>query len=88
MVFDLRNASGTIYPSEALVFRVTSSYYGALFEIESCDICSGDGKLYFNPNRRKTNSDTNHDGVSSIDGYTFEQLPVDAPTSAPKFIMR
>lgn len=88
MVFDLRNASGTIYPSEALVFRVTSSYYGALFEIESCDICSGDGKLYFNTNRRKTNSDTNHDGVSSIDGYTFEKLPVDAPTSAPKFIMR
>ena len=88
MVFDLRNASGTIYPSEALVFRVTSSYYGALFEIESCDICSGDGKLYFNANRRKTNSDTNHDGVSSIDGYTFEKLPVDAPTSAPKFIMR
>ena len=88
MVFDLRNASGTIYPSEALVFRVTSSYYGALFEIESCDISSGDGKLYFNANRRKTNSDTNHDGVSSIDGYTFEKLPVDAPTSAPKFIMR
>ena len=88
MVFDLRNASGTIYPSEALVFRVTSGAYSALFEIESCDICSGDGKLYFNTNRRKTNSDTNHDGVSSIDGYTFEKLPVDAPTSAPKFTMR
>lgn len=88
MVFDLRNASGTLFPSEALVFRVTSSYYGALFEIESCDICSGDGKLYFNTNRRRTNSDTNHDGVSSIDGYTFSKLPVDAPTSAPKFTMR
>ena len=88
MVFDLRNASGTIYPSEALVFRVTSSYYGALFEIESCDICSGDGKLYFNTNRRRTNSDTNHDGVSSFDGYTFTALPVNAPTSAPKFTMR
>ena len=88
LVFDLRNASGTIYPTEALVFRVTSSYYGALFEIESCDICSGDGKLYFNTNRRKTNSDTNHDGVSSVDGYTFETLPLDAPTSAPKFTLR
>ena len=88
MVFDLRNASGTIYPSEALVYRVTSSYYGALFEIESCDICSGDGKLYFNTNRRRTNSDTNHDGVSSFDGYTFSKLPVDAPTSAPKFTLR
>ena len=88
MVYDLRNASGTIYPSEALVFRVTSGAYSALFEIESCDICSGDGKLYFNTNRRKTNSDTNHDGVSSFDGYTFSKLPVDAPTSAPKFTMR
>ena len=88
MVFDLRNASGTIYPSEALVFRVTSGAYSALFEIESCDICSGDGKLYFNTNRRKTNSDTNHDGVSSMDGYTFTKLAVDAPTSAPKFTMR
>lgn len=88
MVFDLSNASGTIYPSEALVFRVTSGAYSALFEIESCDICSGDGKLYFNTNRRKTNSDTNHDGVSSMDGYTFTKLPVDAPTSAPKFTMR
>ena len=87
MVYDLSNASGTIYPTEALVFRVTSGYYSALFEIESCDICSGDGKLYFNTNRRRTNSDTNHDGVSSIDGYTFEKLPVDAPTSAPKYTM-
>ena len=88
MVFDLRNASGTVYPTEALVFRVTSGAYSALFEIESCDICSGDGKLYFNTNRRKTNSDTNHDGVSSIDDYTFTKLSVNAPTSAPKFTMR
>ena len=88
MVFDLSNPSGTIYPTEALVFRVTSSYYSALFEIESCDICSGDGKLYFNTNRRRTNSNTNHDGVSSVDGYVFETLPVNAPTSAPKFTIQ
>ena len=85
LVFDLRNPGSTIFPTEALVFRVTSSYYGALFEIESCDICSGDGKLYFNTNRRRTNSDTNHDGVSSVDGYVFETLPLNAPTSAPQF---
>ena len=87
MVFDLRNVAtgSTIYPTESLVFRVTSGAYSALFEIESCDICPTDGKLYFNTNRRKTNSNTNHDGVSSIDGYVFETLPVDAPTSAPKF---
>lgn len=76
MVFNLDGVpqGATIYPSDALVFRVTSGAYSALFEIESCDICSGDGKLYFNTNRRKTNSDTNHDGVSSFDGYTFTKL--------------
>ena len=88
MVFDLRNASGTIFPTEAVVFRTTSSYYGALFEIESCDICSGDGRLYFNTNRRRTDSDTNHDGVSYYDDYTFSKVSVDAPTSAPKFTLR
>ncbi|MBQ3215540.1 MAG: InlB B-repeat-containing protein, partial [Oscillospiraceae bacterium] len=61
---------GKVYPIEHLNFRVTSGYYSALFEIESCDIGS-DGKLYFNTNRRITNSDTNHDGVSSFDGYTY-----------------
>ncbi len=88
LVFDLSKASGTIYPSEALVFRVTSGAYSALFEIESCDICPTDGKLYFNTNRRKTNSDCNHDGVSSFDGYTFSKLPVDAPTSAPGYTIQ
>ena len=90
MVFDLRNVAtgSTIYPTESLVFRVTSGAYSALFEIESCDICPTDGKLYFNTNRRKTNSNTNHDGVSSMDGYVFETLPVDAPTSAPKFTIQ
>ena len=88
MVYDLSNASGTIYPTEALVFRVTSGTYSALFEIESCDICSGDGKLYFSTNRRKTTSDTNYDGISCFDSYTFETLPVDAPTSAPTFTLQ
>ena len=88
MVYDLSNPSGTIYPTEALVFRVTSGAYSALFEIESCDICPTDGKLYFSTNRRKTNSDTNHDGVSSFDTYTFETLPTDAPTSAPTYTIQ
>ena len=37
MVFDLRNVAtgSTIYPTESLVFRVTSGAYSALFEIES-----------------------------------------------------
>ncbi len=88
MVYDLSNAAGTIYPTEVLVFRVTSGAYSALFEIESCDICPTDGKLYFSTNRRKTTSDTNHDGISSFDDYTFETLPVDAPTSAPTYTIQ
>ncbi len=85
MVFDLNNATPgtTVYPTEALVFRVTSGAYSALFELESCDICSGDKKLYFGVQRRKTNSDTDHDGIASFDGYTYSRLPVDAPTSEP-----
>lgn len=90
MVFDLSGVAtgSTIYPTEALVFRVTSGAYSALFEIESCDISSGDKKLYFSTNRRKTTSDTNHDGVSSMNDYTFERIPVDAPTSAPTYTIR
>jgi uncharacterized repeat protein (TIGR02543 family) len=64
----------TIRPSEAIVFRVTSGAYSALFEIESCDISSGDNKLYFGVQRRKTTSDTNHDGICVFDGYTFVKL--------------
>ena len=75
MVFNLENIiEGSILrPSDAIVFRVTSGTYSALFEIESCGV-SSDGRLYFNTNRRKTNSDTNHDGVSYFDGYTFSKL--------------
>jgi hypothetical protein len=72
MVFNLENVieGSTIYPSEELVFRVTSSYYSALFEIESCGI-SSDGKLYFNTNRRIEAGDGNHDGIHVLEGYTF-----------------
>ena len=75
MVFNLEDVieGSTIYPSEELVFRVTSSYYSALFEIESCGI-SSDGRLYFNQNRRVTTSDYNHDGVSYFDTYTYSKL--------------
>ena len=75
MVFNLDDVieGSTIYPSEELVFRVTSEYYSALFEIESCGI-SSDGKLYFNQNRRVTTSDYNHDGVSYFDDYTYTAL--------------
>lgn len=74
MVFNMDGLieGSTIYPSEAIVFRVTSSTYSALCEIESCDVTGG--KLYFNTNRRKSASDTNHDGISEMKDYTFVKL--------------
>ena len=74
MVFNMDGLikGSTIYPSDAIVFRVTSSAYPALCEIESCDVTGG--KLYFNTNRRKTASDTNHDAVSEMKDYTFVKL--------------
>ena len=76
MVFNLDNviAGSTIRPSEALVFRVTSGTYAPLFEIESCDISSGDNKLYFGVQRRKSSTDTNHDAICYFDNYTFVKL--------------
>ena len=75
LVFDIENThGGTVYADEKLSFRITSSYYGALFEMESCDICSGDGKLYFNTNSRITDSNTNHDGVHVILDYVYEDF--------------
>ena len=79
-VYNLDNVvpGSTIYPTDSIAFRITSGAYSALFEIESADICTGDNKLYFNTNRRVTDSDTNHDGVSSFDGYTFSKLTYNA----------
>lgn len=74
LVYDFENASGTIYPDQYLSFRITSSAYSALFEIESCAICGTDGKLYFNTNRRVTDSDTNYDGIHYFSGYTYSDF--------------
>lgn len=60
-------ASGTIASNPNLSFRITSSTYDDLFEIESCSI--EDGKLYFNCNRRTDPNDTAHDAVCYFNGY-------------------
>ena len=75
LVYDLSNVQqgSIIYPTDSVAFRVTSGAYSALFEIESVDVCSSDKKLYFNTNRRVTNNDTNYDGISSFDGYTYSK---------------
>ena len=72
LVYDLEGASGTIKPDPVLTFQITSSYYGAYFEVESCEISPLDNRMYFSANRRRTNSDTNHDGISYISNWTYD----------------
>ncbi len=67
-VYDIDGASGTIKSDPNLSFRITSSAYADLFEIESCGV-SSDGKLYFNTNRRKVPGDGNSDGIHYFKDY-------------------
>lgn len=64
---NVTTASGTITSNPNLSFRITSSTYSDLFEIESCAV--EDGKLYFNCNRRTDPDDTAHDAVCYFNGY-------------------
>jgi len=86
MVFNMDGIleGSTIYPSASVVFRVTSSTYSALYEIEGCGVAGG--KLYFNANRRKSASDTNHDAVSEMKDYTFVKLT--EPAEYQKFTVQ
>ena len=71
-VYDVEGASGTVYNDPTLSFRIISGQYAGLFEIEDVEVCDYDGKLYFSSNRRKTESDTNYDGVSFFNGYVYD----------------
>lgn len=62
--------SGTVTSDPDLSFRITSSAYPSLFEIEGLGI--SDGTLYFNTNRAKSGSDGNYDGVHSFKGFTTD----------------
>lgn len=66
---NIATASGTINADDNLSFRITSSAYPDLFEIEGVGIANGD-KLWFNTNQRTDPSDTNHDSVSYFNGYS------------------
>jgi len=61
-VYKVPSTNTEVTSSSTLSFRITSSTYSDLFEIESVGIGS-DGKLYFNTNRRKTAKDAKHDGI-------------------------
>lgn len=66
---NISTASGTINAASDLSFRITSSAYPTLFEIESVGIGAG-SNLWFNTNRKTSSSDTAHDGVHYFNGYT------------------
>ncbi len=66
---NVSTASGTINAASDLSFRITSSAYPTLFEIESVGI-GPDGHLWFGTNRKTSSSDTAHDGVHYFNGYT------------------
>ena len=72
LVYDVEGASGTVRNDPTLSFRIISGQYSGLFEIEDVEVCDYDGKLYFSSNRRKTESDTNYDGVSFFAGYVYD----------------
>jgi len=62
-------ASGTVTANPDLSFRITSSTYPTLFEIEGCD--ETNGKLYFNCNRKANSSDIAHDAICYFNGFTI-----------------
>lgn len=61
-------ATGTVIANPNLSFRITSSSYPTLFEIEGCD--EANGKLYFNCNRKANSSDISHDAVCYFNNFT------------------
>lgn len=73
--FDLSKAPGTLQPEENLIFYIESSDYPRAFEMEDCGI-AGDGKLYFNTNCWKSETDKNHDGVFVLNDFSVHKSSV------------
>ena len=70
LVYDnASTATGTITANPDLSFRITSSSYPYLFEIEGCD--ETNGKLYFNCNRKTNSSDISHDAICYFKNFTI-----------------
>lgn len=70
LVYDnASTATGTVASDPDLSFRITSSSYPYLFEIEGCD--ETNGKLYFNCNRKTTSSDTANDAICYFNNFTI-----------------
>ncbi len=71
IVYDYANRTRNHLTSmKDLSFMLKSNKYAKL-EIESCGICSGDGRLYINTNRKKdVESSTRYDGIHYIKNFT------------------
>ena len=72
LVYDLEGAVGDIRNDPTLSFRVISSAYSALFEIEDVAVCQETGRLYFNTNSRVTDNDTNYDACCYFLDYVYD----------------
>lgn len=70
LVYDnASSAAGTVTANPDLSFRITSSAYPNLFEIEGCD--ETNGKLYFNCNRKTNSSDISNDAICHFKNFTI-----------------
>ena len=70
LVYDnASTAAGTVMANPDLSFRITSSSYPYLFEIEGCDETTG--KLYFNCNRKTNSSDISNDAICYFKNFTI-----------------
>ena len=70
LVYDnASTAAGTVMANPDLSFRITSSSYPYLFEIEGCD--ETNGKLYFNCNRKTNSSDISNDAICYFKNFTI-----------------
>lgn len=70
LVYDnASTATGTVSANSNLSFRITSTSFPTLFEIEGCD--ETNGKLYFNCNRKEDSSDIDHDAVCYFKNFSI-----------------
>jgi hypothetical protein len=69
VVYNAPSKTGTTLKSNKdLSFMIKSKDY-AKFEIEDCGICSGDGKMYINTNRRKVLDGPRYDSIHYIKSF-------------------
>ena len=79
VVYDTAGVSGTIKNDPTLSFYIQSTTYAEKFEIESCEVCPADGRLYFNTNQA-TSSSSNYDAVHYFTNYVYDPTHGSAPS--------